>query len=97
MYCPTRIDDTMLMANGKLKKRNAATVNVMTCASNSVVPTKPANIVVISKLHASAVIDNAPLHAILINGYNTSLDRYSFDSKVLSTANGHVDCSELFL
>ena len=49
-----------------------AMVSVIVCASSSTVPTRPARIVVTSKLHASAVMLSAPEMASFQNGLRTS-------------------------
>mmetsp|Transcript_789 Transcript_789/g.1317 ORF Transcript_789/g.1317 Transcript_789/m.1317 type:complete len:92 (-) Transcript_789:373-648(-) len=67
----------MPIANGKLKKRKVAIFKHMTCASNSTVPSNPDNIVVTSKLQASALMLRAPEIANLINGFITCHRRFS--------------------
>ena len=75
--CPTRIDAAIPIANGKLKKRNAAKFRAITCASKATVDISPDKIVVISKLHASNVILSAPDKASLRNGFMAVYCRFS--------------------
>mmetsp|Transcript_8658 Transcript_8658/g.11464 ORF Transcript_8658/g.11464 Transcript_8658/m.11464 type:complete len:151 (+) Transcript_8658:157-609(+) len=85
--CPTRIDAAIPTAKGKLKKMKEAIVNVIMCASNSVVPNNPAKIVVISKDHASADMESAPEMDSFQNG------RSDFVVMLAVENTGQVDCS----